>query len=188
MPEGSLSPLVFVADLDIEVGDERGWTTARLTTDDHGLVLEVVDPATLLRCVPGRGLRRDLPFSVPLARLADVPVRLTSRGRPDIGPHSGVLRPGPAPGCGNIRGPGDCRLPGSSARESLTPVKTSDSRSHSWLGRRERAPRRLPERPPSQFTHCRSVASGMPCTVQAARVSLFDPDGDVLKVTTAPFG
>lgn len=81
MPEGSLSPLVFVADLDIEVGDERGWTTARLTTDDHGLVLEVVDPATLLRCVPGRGLRRDLPFSVPLARLADVPVRLTSRGR-----------------------------------------------------------------------------------------------------------
>ncbi len=84
MAKHNLSPLAFVADLDVEVGDERGSTTAHLTTDDYGLVLEVVDPATLLRCVPGRGLRRDLPFSVPLVRLANVPVRLTSRG-PELG-------------------------------------------------------------------------------------------------------
>lgn len=69
-----------VADLDVEVRDERGSTTAHLMTDDYGLVLEVADPATLLRCVPGRGLRRNLPFSLPLARLANVPVRLTTRG------------------------------------------------------------------------------------------------------------
>ncbi len=84
MPEPTPSALTFVANLDIEVGDKRGSTTAHLTTDDDGLVLEVADPATLLRCISGRGLRRDLPFSVPLARLADVPVRLTSRGH-DLG-------------------------------------------------------------------------------------------------------
>ena len=81
MPEENLSPLAFVADLDVEVGDERGSTTAHLTTDEYGLILEVADPATLLRCVPGRGLRRDLPFSLPLVRFANVPVRLTTRGR-----------------------------------------------------------------------------------------------------------
>ena len=80
MPEETLSPLAFVADLTVEVSDERGSTTAHLTTDDEGLVLEVADPATLLRCAPGRGLRRDLPFTAPIGRLANVPVRLTSRG------------------------------------------------------------------------------------------------------------
>ncbi len=78
MPERS--PLTFVADLTIEVGDERGSTTAHLSSDDDGLVLEVADPATLLRCVPGRGLRRDIPFSVPSAHFANVPLRVTSRG------------------------------------------------------------------------------------------------------------
>ncbi len=91
MPEPVLSPLSFVADLTIEVGDDRGSTTAQLSNDRDGagdgvggLVLDVPDPATLLRCVPGRGLSRDLPVSLPLARLADVPVRLTSQGR-DLG-------------------------------------------------------------------------------------------------------
>jgi hypothetical protein len=84
MPDAVLSRLALVADLMIEVGDERGSTTARLTNDDDGLVLEVPEPATLLRCVPGRGLTRDLPVSLPLDRLADIPVRLTSRGR-DLG-------------------------------------------------------------------------------------------------------
>ena len=93
MPEPALSRLAFLADLTIEVGDERGSTIARLSNDGagaanldgaDGLVLDVTDPATLLRCVPGRGLSRDLPVSVPLDRLADIPVRLTSQGR-DLG-------------------------------------------------------------------------------------------------------
>ena len=84
MSEQTLPALAFVADLDLEGGDERGSTTARLSTDDNGLVLEVADPATLLRCVPGRGLRRDLPFALPLDQLANIPVRLTSGGH-DLG-------------------------------------------------------------------------------------------------------
>ena len=84
MPEPRLSRLDIVADLTIEVGDDRGSTTATLTNDAEGLVLEVPDPATLLRAVPGRGLRRDLPVDLPLERFADVPLRLRSRGR-DIG-------------------------------------------------------------------------------------------------------
>ncbi len=79
-----MSRLAVVADLTIEVGDDRGSTTAHLGSDAHGLVLEVPDPATLLRCVPGRGLSRDLPVTVPGGTFADLPVRLTSRGR-DLG-------------------------------------------------------------------------------------------------------
>ncbi|MEP6629187.1 MAG: hypothetical protein ABJA89_01895, partial [Lapillicoccus sp.] len=85
-------------DLVIEVGDDRGSTTARLTSEPSGLVLEVPDPATLLRCVPGRGLSRDLPVSLPAGTFADLPVRLTSGGR-DLGrvhlsPTGGIrLRP-----------------------------------------------------------------------------------------------
>jgi hypothetical protein len=75
---------VLVADLELEVGDEQGSTAASLTTDATGLVLDVRDPATLLRCVPPRGRRRDLVRSSPLTRFAGVPVRITSRGR-DLG-------------------------------------------------------------------------------------------------------
>jgi hypothetical protein len=75
---------VLVADLVLEVGDERGSTTAYLTTDATGLVLDVRDPATLLRCVPARSRRRDLVRSSPLTRFAGIPVRVTSRGR-DLG-------------------------------------------------------------------------------------------------------
>ena len=85
MPEPAPGGLAFFADLTLEVGDERGSTTAHLGNGpDDGLVLEVPDPATLLRCVPGRGLSRDLPVSLPIDRLADIPVRLTSQGR-DLG-------------------------------------------------------------------------------------------------------
>lgn len=83
MPDLTLPRLAVVADLTIEVGDDLGATTARLTSTD-GLVLDVEEPAVLLRCVPGRGLRRDLPISFPLERLADLPVLLTSQGR-DVG-------------------------------------------------------------------------------------------------------
>lgn len=79
--------LRVVADLDVEVGDDRGATTARLRSAD-GLVLDVADPAVLLRCVPGGGLSRARSFAlppwVPLEQVANVPVLLTSRGR-DIG-------------------------------------------------------------------------------------------------------
>jgi hypothetical protein len=75
---------VLVADLVLLVGDERGSTTAYLTSDAGGLVLDVRDPATLLRCVPPRGRRRDLLRSSPLTRFAGIPVRVTSRGR-DLG-------------------------------------------------------------------------------------------------------
>lgn len=47
-------------------------------------MLDVPDPVVLLRCVPGRGLRRELPASLPVDQIVDLPVLLTSRGR-DIG-------------------------------------------------------------------------------------------------------
>ena len=75
---------MLVADLVLEVGDERGSTTAYLTTDATGLVLDVRDPATLLRCVPPRSRRRNLVRSSPVTRFAGIPVRVTSRGR-DLG-------------------------------------------------------------------------------------------------------
>ncbi len=85
---------MVVADLDLEVGDDRGVTTARLRSDD-GLVLDVADPSVLLRCVPGRGLSRSglsaLPPWVPLEQVADLPVALTSRGR-----RLGVVRLSPS--------------------------------------------------------------------------------------------
>ncbi|MEO3937003.1 hypothetical protein V3N99_09630 [Dermatophilaceae bacterium Soc4.6] len=86
--------LQVVADLDLEVGDDRGVTTARLTSTD-GLVLDVVDPGVLLRCVPGLGLRgaglTDLPDWLPLDQVSDLPVAVTSRGR-----RLGVVRLSPA--------------------------------------------------------------------------------------------
>ncbi|HEY8307533.1 MAG TPA: hypothetical protein VIG79_12735 [Lapillicoccus sp.] len=84
MPDPARPSLVLVADLVLEVGDDRGSTTAYLTNDDTGLVLDVRDPATLLRCVPPRGPRRDLVRSSPATRFAGIPVRVTSRGR-DLG-------------------------------------------------------------------------------------------------------
>lgn len=86
MPDRTLPRLAVVADLTIEVGDARGSTTAHLTSTSEngspaGLVLDVPDPVVLLRCVPGRGLRRELPASLPLDDVADLPVLLTSRGR-----------------------------------------------------------------------------------------------------------
>lgn len=74
-------PLRVVADLHVEVGDSRGRTTAHLSSEPGGLVLDVGDPVVLLRAVPGHGLRRDLPVQVPRELLYDLPVRLRSRGR-----------------------------------------------------------------------------------------------------------
>lgn len=84
MADAARPSLVLVADLVLEVGDESGSTTAYLTSNDTGLVLDVRDPATLLRCVPPRSRRRDLVRSSPMAWFAGVPVRVTSHGR-DLG-------------------------------------------------------------------------------------------------------
>ncbi|MDQ2758497.1 MAG: hypothetical protein M3Y71_18400 [Actinomycetota bacterium] len=77
--------LQVVADLDLEISDDHGVTSARLTSGD-GLRLEVADAAVLLRCLPGGGLHRlrpaDLPQWLPLEQVADLPVSLTSHGRP----------------------------------------------------------------------------------------------------------
>ena len=78
------SPLRVVADLHVEVIDSRGQTTAHLSSEPAGLVLDVGDPVVLLRAIPGRGVRRDLPVQVPRELLVDLPVRLRSRGR-DLG-------------------------------------------------------------------------------------------------------
>ena len=92
--------LLVVADLHVEVGDHRGSTTAHLRSEGGGLVLDVGDPAVLLRAVPGRGLTRGLPAQVPRELLADLPVQLRSRGR-DLGrvrlTAAGRLRVRPTP-------------------------------------------------------------------------------------------
>ncbi len=80
-PERAASRLALVADLSLEVGDARGSTTAHLGNGANGLVLDAPDLTTLLRCLPGRGLRRDLPISVPLERFSGVQVDVTSHGR-----------------------------------------------------------------------------------------------------------
>lgn len=76
--------LVYEADLQLTVSDARGATSAHLVSDESGLVLDVGDAATLLRCVPGRGLTRDLPVRPPIELFAGSRVRLTSQGR-DLG-------------------------------------------------------------------------------------------------------
>jgi hypothetical protein len=73
--------LQLVADLVIEVGDERGSTTARVTSDDAGLVIDVADPAVLLRSVPRRVWPVGLGGSFPASQFAGIPARVTSRGR-----------------------------------------------------------------------------------------------------------
>ncbi len=92
--------LLVVADLHVEVSDQRGSTTAHLHSEGGGLVLDVGDPAVLLRAVPGRGLTRGLPAQVPRELLADLPVQLRSRGR-DLGQvrlnAAGRLRVRPTP-------------------------------------------------------------------------------------------
>lgn len=80
-PHRASSRLAFVADVSLEVSDERGSTTAHLGNGATGLVLDAPDLTALLRCLPGRGLRRDLPISVPLERFAGVSVDVRSRGR-----------------------------------------------------------------------------------------------------------
>ena len=85
MPDSSPGrPLIIVADLRFEVGDDEGSTTAHLTSEPAGLVLDIDHPSTILRCVPGRGLTRDLPVAVPRHLIAGAQLRLTSRGR-DLG-------------------------------------------------------------------------------------------------------
>jgi hypothetical protein len=92
--------LVVVADLHVEVSDHRGSTTAHLFSEQGDLVLDVGDPAVLLRAVPGRGRSRDLPVQVPRELLTDLPVHLRSHGR-DLGrvslAASGRLRLRPTP-------------------------------------------------------------------------------------------
>ena len=75
------SALAYDADLTIEVGDSRGSTTAHLGSDHGVLVLDMDDPATMLRCAPALGLLRDLPLEVPRGTFGGTAVRLTSRGR-----------------------------------------------------------------------------------------------------------
>ena len=98
MPEHPL--LQVVADLRVEVGDHRGSTTAHLVSEPGGLVLDVGDPAVLLRSVPGRGLSRGLPVQVPRELFTDLTVQLRSQGR-DLGrvslAGSGRLRLRPTP-------------------------------------------------------------------------------------------
>ena len=85
MPDSSPGrPLTVVADLHFEVSDDEGSTTAHLTSEHEGLVLDVDHLSTILRCVPGRGLTRDLPVAVPRHLFAGARLRLTSRGR-DLG-------------------------------------------------------------------------------------------------------
>lgn len=85
VPELPASPAVeIVADLHIEVGDDRGRTKAHLSSDSAGLVLDVDEPVVLLRSVPGRGLARDLPLTVPPELISGVSMRVRSRGR-DLG-------------------------------------------------------------------------------------------------------
>jgi hypothetical protein len=73
--------LQLVADLVIEVGDDRGSTTARVTSDDAGRVIDVADLAVLLRSVPRRVWPVGLGGSFPASQLAGIPARVTSRGR-----------------------------------------------------------------------------------------------------------
>ena len=80
-PERAPARLALVADLSVEVSDARGSTTAHLGNGANGLVLDAPDLTTLLRCLPGRGLRRDLPISVPLEQFAGVSVDVKSRGK-----------------------------------------------------------------------------------------------------------
>ncbi len=84
MADSARSPLVLVADLTIEVGDERGTTTTRLTSAADEIVLDVPDPTAALRGVPSRRWRRDLVVASSLTRSAGIPVRVTSGGR-DLG-------------------------------------------------------------------------------------------------------
>lgn len=92
MPEPAGTPstgaagrrLEIVADLRIEVGDDRGSTRASLVSGADGLVLDVDEPSVLLRAVPGRGLTRDLPLRVPRDLIGATEVRLRSRGH-DLG-------------------------------------------------------------------------------------------------------
>lgn len=76
--------LHIVADLRLEIGDDRGTTAAHLWNEPDGLVLEVDQPAVLLRAVPGRGLARDLPVRLPREPFAGTSVRLRTHGH-DLG-------------------------------------------------------------------------------------------------------
>lgn len=85
MPDSSPGrPLTVVADLRFEVSDDEGSTTAHLSSEHEGLVLDVDHLSTMLRCMPGRGLTRDLPVAVPRDLFAGAQLRLTSQGR-DLG-------------------------------------------------------------------------------------------------------
>ena len=81
MPDQTLR---IVADLHLEVGDDRGHTTGHLSSEPGGLVLDVDDPAVLLRSVPGRGFVRDLPVKMPAELVDGVSFQLRSRGH-DLG-------------------------------------------------------------------------------------------------------
>ena len=76
--------LRVIADLHLEVGDGAEVTAAHLRNDPDGLVLDVDDPAVMLRAVPGRGLARDLPIKLPPELFAATPLLVRSAGR-DLG-------------------------------------------------------------------------------------------------------
>lgn len=72
--------LRIVADLDLQVGDARGTTTARLRTEGDELVLDAEDPARLLRAVPARTVLADLPLRAPAGLFAGQRVQVRSQG------------------------------------------------------------------------------------------------------------
>ncbi|MDN5765573.1 MAG: hypothetical protein L0H96_06890 [Humibacillus sp.] len=80
----SRGPLVYLADVSMEVDGPHGVTRAHLGNDESGLVLDVASPATLFRSLPTRSLTRDLPVGFPRDVFAGTNVRLTSQGH-DLG-------------------------------------------------------------------------------------------------------
>lgn len=69
------------ADLTFAVADGQGAARARLTNRGRALVLDVEDPATLVRCLPSRHVRRDLPFAPRLSDFVGVDLVVMSHGR-----------------------------------------------------------------------------------------------------------
>lgn len=74
MPDPTPSPTV-VADLRCEVSDHRGSTTAYLHNDERGLVIDVGEPAVLVRTLPRGMVSTDL-----LQHLAGLSFRVRSDG------------------------------------------------------------------------------------------------------------
>lgn len=82
MPDRAPAPRL-VAHLSLEVGDELGSTTATLIGDGD-VVLDVMDPVVLLRCLPGQASQPTVPPGFPVELLTGHRLGLSSGGR-DLG-------------------------------------------------------------------------------------------------------